>query len=134
MIAASVWMTWSILKPLGAWIWRWSADTTPVVSVRSSPNGLPIATVGSPTCTSRDEPSVSGCRPSPDGSIFSTARSSETSRPTILASTVLMFEPRTSTFVALATTWALVRIVPLPSTMKPEPVAIPCCTWGAPKS
>ena len=43
LIAASVWMTLSIAKPLGAWIWRCSAETTPVVSVRSSPNGLPIA-------------------------------------------------------------------------------------------
>ena len=57
LIAASVWMTPSISKPLGAWIERRVADTTPVVSVRSSPNGLPIAIVGSPTCTVRDVPS-----------------------------------------------------------------------------
>ena len=49
LIGASVWMTLSMLKPLGPWIWRWSADTIPLVSVRSSPNGLPIASVGSPT-------------------------------------------------------------------------------------
>ena len=50
LIAASVWMTPSISKPFGAWIVRFVADTTPVVSVRSRPNGLPIAIVGSPTC------------------------------------------------------------------------------------
>jgi len=35
LIAASVWMTLSILKPFGARISRCSAETTPVVSVRS---------------------------------------------------------------------------------------------------
>ena len=41
--AASVWMTLEIEKPSGALISRCSADTTPVVSVRSRPYGLPIA-------------------------------------------------------------------------------------------
>ena len=50
LIGASVWITLSISKSFGAWIWRCSADTTPVVSERGSPNGLPIAAVGSPTC------------------------------------------------------------------------------------
>ena len=58
LIAASVWMTSSIAKPLGAVMRRCSADTTPVVSVRSRPNGLPIATVGSPTRTAPESPSV----------------------------------------------------------------------------
>ena len=53
LIGASVWMTLSIVKPLGAVIERCSAETTPVVSVRSRPNGLPIASVGSPTWTPR---------------------------------------------------------------------------------
>ena len=43
LIAASVWMTSSIEKPLGEEISRCSALTTPVVSVRSRPNGLPMA-------------------------------------------------------------------------------------------
>ena len=50
LIAASVWITLSIVKPFGAWICRWSAETIPAVTVRSSPNGLPIATTGLPTC------------------------------------------------------------------------------------
>ncbi len=44
----SVWITLSTEKPLGAVIRRCLAETTPVVSVRSRPNGLPIETVGSP--------------------------------------------------------------------------------------
>ena len=60
LIAASVWITWSIEKPLSPLIWRWSAETTPVVSVRSSPNGLPIATTGSPTCAALAVPRRSG--------------------------------------------------------------------------
>ena len=61
LIAASVWITLEIEKPLGAWIWRCSAETMPLVTVRSSPNGLPIATTGSPTSISAESPSVSGC-------------------------------------------------------------------------
>ena len=49
LIAASVWITCEIEKPLGAWIWRCRAETMPAVTVRSSPKGLPIATTGSPT-------------------------------------------------------------------------------------
>ena len=41
--AASVWMAPEILAPSGAWRLRCSADTMPVVSVWSRPNGLPIA-------------------------------------------------------------------------------------------
>ena len=43
LIAASVWITSSIEKPLGEEISRWSALTTPTVRVRSRPNGLPMA-------------------------------------------------------------------------------------------
>ena len=62
LIAASVWMTSSIEKPLGEEISRCSALTTPVVSVRSRPNGLPIAYAGSPTSTLLESASVSGLR------------------------------------------------------------------------
>ena len=55
---ASVWITPAMPKPLGAVI-RWpSAETTPVVSVRSRPNGLPIASVGSPTRTPEESPEL----------------------------------------------------------------------------
>ena len=53
LIAASVWMTSSILEARDRGLdARCLAETTPVVSVRSRPNGLPIATIGSPTSTS----------------------------------------------------------------------------------
>ena len=58
LIAASVWITWSMEKPLGASMRRCRADTTPVVRVRSRPKGLPIAIVGSPTCTWLESPSL----------------------------------------------------------------------------
>ena len=35
--------------PFGAGIWRLMADTMPDVTVRSRPNGLPMATTLSPT-------------------------------------------------------------------------------------
>ena len=69
-------MTLSMLNPLGPWIWRWSADTIPLVSVRSSPNGLPIASVGSPTWTVVESPSTSGWTSgTPAMLTFSSARS-----------------------------------------------------------
>ena len=51
LIGASVWIASLIEKPFGDWISRWTAETIPAVAVRSSPNGLPIATTGSPTRT-----------------------------------------------------------------------------------
>ena len=49
LIGASVWMTSSIEKPLGALIERPMPETMPSVAVRSRPNGLPIAIAVSPT-------------------------------------------------------------------------------------
>ena len=105
--AASVWMTSSIWNPSGAWMRRWSADTTPVVSVRSRPNGLPIATVGSPTFTSADEPSASGRSFAPSPSTRSSATSVDTSRPTISASRTSSSANWTCTSRASWTTCAL---------------------------
>ena len=123
LIAASVWITLSIEKPLGAVIRRCLADTTPVVSVRSSPNGLPIATVGSPTCTDAESPSSSGCRSSPSGS---TVEQREVGvlvagRPRAPAR-VRWSENVTRMSVAPATTCALVSRWPSRSITKPEPV------------
>ena len=61
LIAASVCSALSIAKSFGAEIWRWMAEMMPAVSVRSSPNGLPIATTESPTSTVDESPSGSGC-------------------------------------------------------------------------
>ncbi len=60
LIAASVWITWSIEYPFGACTLRCSALTIPEVTVRSRPNGLPIATTGSPTSTSFESASEKG--------------------------------------------------------------------------
>jgi hypothetical protein len=43
LMAASVWIAWSIESPFGAVIARPVALTIPAVIVRSSPNGFPIA-------------------------------------------------------------------------------------------
>jgi hypothetical protein len=56
LIAESVWTTWSMVNPLGPLILRCSAETIPAVIVRSRPNGLPIATTGSPTCSAPERP------------------------------------------------------------------------------
>ena len=60
MIGASVWITWSIVLPLGDVTARCRALTMPAVTVRSSPNGLPIATTGSPTLTASESARASG--------------------------------------------------------------------------
>jgi hypothetical protein len=127
--AASVWITLSIAKPLGAVSFRWSAETTPVVSVRSSPNGLPIATVGSPTCTVSEFPSSSGLRSrfSASTSTRSRARSVSASFPIGVAATVWSSENVTRMSVAASTTCALVRISPSSSITKPEPVDSDAC-------
>src|SRR3954470_16462757 len=49
LTAAGVWIAPGMAKPSGASIWRPRADTTPAVSVRSRPNGLPRATARAPT-------------------------------------------------------------------------------------
>ena len=77
----------------------------PAVTVRSSPNGLPIATTGSPTRTTSEFASASGVSALAGTSTFSTARSVEGSVPTIVALTVSWFEKLTSTRVAPWTTW-----------------------------
>ena len=120
--AASVWITFSMAKPLGAVSRRWSAETTPVVSVRSRPNGLPIAIVGSPTWTALESPSSSGWRSRPSGSTRSSARSVSASLPIGSALTVCSSENVTWTSVAASTTCAFVRIRPSSSSTKPEPV------------
>ena len=83
LIAASVWTAPEIEKPFGAWIVRPSAEMMPVVTVPSSPNGLPIAIAGSPGRSSSDAPSWSGCSsPSTSlGSTLSSARSTDGSVP-----------------------------------------------------
>ena len=53
LIAASVWTTPEIVWPLGDWMSRPRAETTPEVSVPERPNGEPIAIAGWPTRRAR---------------------------------------------------------------------------------
>mmetsp|Transcript_40207 Transcript_40207/g.99655 ORF Transcript_40207/g.99655 Transcript_40207/m.99655 type:complete len:208 (-) Transcript_40207:508-1131(-) len=88
LIAASVWMHPLIGRPPTPSTSRPSAETTPVVSVWSRPNGFPMASTVCPTLSESDEPTTIGggsCTPG-FASIFSTARSFSGSMPTTLAS------------------------------------------------
>ena len=102
----------------------------PLVTVRSSPKGLPIATTGSPTSAFEESPSGSGVAPW----VLSTwrrARSLEGSAPTTAACWLSPSSLNlTSTRWAPSTTCALVRMWPSPSIRKPDPVAVLCCSWG----
>jgi hypothetical protein len=84
---------------------RWIALTIPAVTVRSRPNGLPIATTGSPTCIESESPSCSGVRALELASIFRTARSLEGSVPSTVAFMLAPFEKLTRTFFAPSITW-----------------------------
>ena len=68
----------------------------PAVTVRSSPNGLPIATTESPTSILSESASASGVRARALASTFSRAMSVEGSLPTSVAFRVSSFEKRTS--------------------------------------
>ena len=110
LIAASVCSALLIAKSFGAEIWRWIAEMTPAVSVRSSPNGLPMATTESPTSTLEESPSGSGCRALAGRSTLRTARSVEASEPMTRARTLSLFENETRTPFWPWITCSLVRM------------------------
>ena len=85
LIAASVWMTFWILRPFRDSIVRPSALTTPVVSVSSRPNGFPIANTFWPTCSPLLVPTRIGGSFSGGAEILRTARSLSSSTPTTVA-------------------------------------------------
>src|SRR5215203_5431541 len=58
LIAASVWITFSMSRPLSPLIERPRALTTPAVTLRWKPRGFPIATTSWPTTRSPASPSV----------------------------------------------------------------------------
>src|SRR3954464_9490436 len=126
LMAASVCTAPGMEKPLGASISRPSAETMPVVTVPSRPNGLPMAIAASPGRRVFEVSSCSGVRPplTLEGSIESTAMSLEGSLPTSLAGIGSSFSPkRTVKRLASSTTWSLVTMWPAVSTTKPEPEA-----------
>ena len=101
LMAASVWMKFSkVLMPKPV---RPSADTMPPVTVCPTPNGLPIASTTSPTCSASDEPKLIAA--SASAFTRSTARSVSGSFPTTLASSLLPSASATSISLAASTTW-----------------------------
>ena len=97
-MAADVWIRFSTTR-LGNSMFRFSALTTPVVTVLPSPNGLPIAIASWPTCRAPLLPS----RAAGSGSLESTlitARSASGSRPMILP--VRVFPPVSVTLMVVA--------------------------------
>ena len=77
----------------------------PVVTVRSSPKGLPIATTESPTWTTSEFPSGSGVNAREWASTLRTAMSVDGSVPTTRALRLSLFEKLTWTEREFATTW-----------------------------
>ena len=99
-----------------------------------SPNGLPTATTQSPTFDFSLSPQVTKGSFLPPASIFRSARSVFSSRPTTVPGCRLLSCRITVILSALPTTWLLVTIRPLASMMKPEPSATasrPAC--GTPR-
>ena len=121
LIAASVWMTFWMSKSLGELMMRFRAETIPVVAVRSSPKGLPIAMTGSPTTRSPLVPSGSGRALRGTEATLSTARSVLSSRPSTSARSSVPSSNVTVAFLAEPSTWAFVRMRPRGSTRKPDP-------------
>ena len=126
MIEASVWITLRIGKPLGASIWRWSAETMPVVTVREKPNGLPIAIDG---VAHLDLRGVAQRQRHELGVVGVDLQHGEVVRRVpaldLGVHEVALLAEADVDLVAPSTTCALVMIVPSLSTTKPEPVAVP---------
>jgi hypothetical protein len=111
---------------------RERAETIPALALFSNPNGDPIASTHSPTRTRDGSPILTVGRSF--ASILSTATSLLLSLPTTFALNSRLSVSRTVTSVAPSTTCALVAIVPSLSITKPDPVDVPCCSCGMPKS
>ena len=82
LMAASVWMTWSIAYSFGAVIWRWSALTMPAVTVRRGRTGCRWRRPRRRPGRASESPSVSGVSARAGASTWRTARSVEGSEPT----------------------------------------------------
>jgi hypothetical protein len=137
LIDASVWIAPPIWNSVSDGIERSVAEITPTESDWRSPNGLPMAAVGSPTSTSSSGPISSGLSDRSSGSTSSSATSANGSNPTIVASILFWSVNWTNTASASlisgppsawpsVTTWALVTISPSSEITKPEP----CPAWG----
>jgi hypothetical protein len=116
LTAASVWMNGTTASPGSE---RPLALTMPCVAVCSKPNGAPIASTQSPTCTALASPRFTVGRFL--ASIFSTAMSVAVSLPSTRASNSRRSASLTVTRLASRTTCALVSTSPSLETMNPEP-------------
>jgi hypothetical protein len=85
LIAASVWITPRIGRCVTDSISRFNALMMPVVSVWSSPKGLPMAKTFCPTCRSLLDPRAMGFNFSVGASMRSTAISRSGKTPTRVA-------------------------------------------------
>lgn len=84
-IAASVWITSDIGRPIGLFTSLPVPEITPAVNVWSRPNGLPIAKDCCPTRNPVDVPTAIGNKTAGSASIFNTAISFPGSTPIIVA-------------------------------------------------
>mmetsp|Transcript_2689 Transcript_2689/g.3605 ORF Transcript_2689/g.3605 Transcript_2689/m.3605 type:complete len:214 (-) Transcript_2689:398-1039(-) len=128
LIAASVWMQFLITRPPNPSTSLPNADTTPVVTVLSKPNGFPIAKADWPTCKSLEVPTFKGVGNMLVGHfILSTAKSFSGSTPTTLASQASAIPCNlTLTVVGMVPvakiTWQFVTTCPCESHKIPDPV------------
>ncbi len=125
LMGASVWIMPVNARPLGAVLLRPRPETMPEVSEPASPNGVPMASTGSPIWAASELASTSGCRWLPAPETWTTARSSEASVPATAPATVVPSLKVTRICRAPATTCSLVRMSPPLLSTIPEPVASP---------
>ena len=122
-IAASVWIrSWKMPCPSGFGISRPTALIIPIVTVKPSPSGLPIAIAQSPIAIISESPSTAACRPT----LFVTLSRAISTIASIPTSSAAMWDPLISVISiasASATTWALVNIYSIPwyVIITPEP-------------
>src|SRR3954465_5680035 len=102
---------------------RSSALTMPVVTVLARPNGLPIATTPSPTCTFEESPNASGWSADDGTDTLITDTSLEGSDPTTCAVALRPSGNLTWIEPPPETTCSFVTMLPCLATTKPEPSA-----------
>ena len=109
---------------------RASAETMPCVTVCPTPNGLPMASTTSPTCSASELANSSVGKRSCASLMRSTARSLRLSLSTISASNSRLSASATLTSSAPSMTCTLVTTRPDGSTITPEPSER--CSWRPP--
>ena len=125
LMDASVCTSPSSMPPSGVGRFRCRAETTPSVTERSNPRGLPMASTSSPTASRRSE-SASTSRSR--AATRSTARSVRASAPTTSAGTTFEPESRTRGGPPPRATCAFVRRYPSCASTTPEPCPRRCST------